>query len=473
MKNKQLFEALNTLDKIEFKEFGKFVKSPYHNNRSEVIRFYDSIKKYYPNFSNENFTEEKIYSTVFPGKKYSDVQMRKVLSLTIQLFQKFIVDIKINENKLHYNLELIEALTNRKLFNLHNKKYTDYINILESSVETMEIYEYIYKVENVKRLIYKGMNSQFEKNTKSLDKIYSYFFTVILNEHLGHLINSTDYEDTINIEFFKFIINFLADSKYRAKPLINYYYLMIKLLTTKENNYFHELVNFRNNNSDKVEKEHNYNAMVILIDQCIYNIGEGKSEFRKIMFELSKKILQEDLMNNNATEPITFTNIVRNSSYLKQFDWTEKFINKYKVNLHPTQKVSIINYCLGLIEFDKGNFAKSLKLLSNINPKWFNMKNDIKKIILKCYYELDYSVELYLQIDSYRHFIYNELASWEKMNFGNKRFIKFITELNSVKINRNFRAADELKNKVEDSEYFYHKEWIILKLEEIIKKSRN
>lgn len=178
-------------------------------------------------------------------------------------------------------------------------------------------------------------------------------------------------------------------------------------------------------------------------------------------------------MNNNATEPITFTNIVRNSSYLKQFDWTEKFINKYKVNLHPTQKVSIINYCLGLIEFDKGNFAKSLKLLSNINPKWFNMKNDIKKIILKCYYELDYSVELYLQIDSYRHFIYNELASWEKMNFGNKRFIKFITELNSVKINRNFRAADELKNKVEDSEYFYHKEWIILKLEEIIKKSRN
>jgi len=467
MKNSMLFDSLRTLSKQEFREFGKFLNSPYFNNRSEVSRFYDSIKKYFPEFNADKIELGRVFSKIYPGKKYNDALIRKVISLTMQLFQKYITDIKIKQNRLQYDLELIEALKKRKLFNLHNKKFTEFLHYMDNLPETMEVYEYVYKSENELRLIYDGLDSQIKKSSNSLNKIYAYFFAVILNEQLNHTIEPNVYN--VDNAIFEQIVSFLTDSEYRKMPLINYYFLMIKLRTTGENTYFHELVNFRNSNSAKLEKEHNYNALVVLIDQCLDNIGKGKPEFRKIMLGLSKMIFQEDLMNEISTEPITFTNIVRNSSYLKQFDWTEKFIDKNKENLHPAEKNSILNYCRGLIEFEKGNFAKSLKLLSYLNMKWFNMNNDIKKTILKCYYELGYIEELISQIDSYRHFIGSDNFAGNGMNTGNKKFIKYITRLNKLRININIGEAAILKSELEHSDFFYHKEWIILKLEQLLK----
>jgi len=46
MENSQLTEALQTLSKEEFREFGKFLRSPFFNNRSEVIRLYEFLKLY-------------------------------------------------------------------------------------------------------------------------------------------------------------------------------------------------------------------------------------------------------------------------------------------------------------------------------------------------------------------------------------------------------------------------------------------
>jgi hypothetical protein len=472
MKKVLQFDEFKSLSKIEFREFGKFINSPYINNRSEVTRLYRAIKRFYPDFNAEKMDEETIYKKIYPGKKFNAVLMRKAYSLIMILFQKYIVDIRFKKNRLQYELELIESLRERKLLKLHNKKSGNYMQILEESKETMEVYEYIYKSEQKLRLIYESFNSQIENSKNSLEKIYAYFFSMILNEHL-HILNMTsEYHKHVNVDLFNKIITYLADSDYRKKPLINVYYLMVKLKTTGDSAYFHELAAFRNSCSIKLDKEHNYNAIIILLDYCLVNIGNGNTEFRKEMFELSKILNTEDLINEDATEPITFTNIIRNAAYLKQFEWIEKFVNRYKGNLHSSERSHIVNYCQGIIEFEKGNYTKALKLLSSLNLKWTNMKNDIKKIIIKCYYELGYFEELILQIDSYRHFV-NNVDTLENMTRGNKNFIKYISRLNEFRNSNDLFAADALKKEAEHTEYFYHKEWIILKLDDIInKKSR-
>jgi len=58
MQNTKIIQFLKCLSKDELREFGKFVRSPFHNNRKDVIRFYDVLKKFYPDF-NINETEKK------------------------------------------------------------------------------------------------------------------------------------------------------------------------------------------------------------------------------------------------------------------------------------------------------------------------------------------------------------------------------------------------------------------------------
>jgi len=471
MKNNQVFEALRALDKIEFREFGKFVNSPYHNNRSEVTRFYDAVKKFYPLFNHKDLTEIKLFSKIYPGKKYSVVLMRKVRSLVFNLFQKFITDIKLKENKLHYELELAEAAKNRKLLKLFKQKYTEYVNNLYTSKETVEVYEYIYKSENELRELYEDRHSQVENSRQSFDKIYSYFFSVILNEHLQIISVTKDYGKNVDMKLFNIIMNYLADSDYRKKPLINLYFLLLKLKTTGDSIYFQQLVSFRNKYSDKLVKVHNYNLLVILLDYCVSNINLGKTEFRKNMFELSQTLANEDLIDD-TTEPITFTNIVRNSAILKHFDWAEIFINKYKDNLHPSAKELIVNYCKGMIEFENGDYAKSLKRLSSVSLKWIHMKHDIKKIILKCYYELGYYEELNLQLDSYRHFLNTDNQTDEEIKRKHKLFRTFLEKLNNCRTRETPDYSIELKVKIEQEVFFLHKEWLLGKLEELIKQKK-
>lgn len=58
------------LSKQELREFRKFVRSPFHNNRKDVIRYYDALKKYSPEFNIDEIAKEDIFHKLYPGKKY-------------------------------------------------------------------------------------------------------------------------------------------------------------------------------------------------------------------------------------------------------------------------------------------------------------------------------------------------------------------------------------------------------------------
>lgn len=470
MKNLKLFDSLRTLNKEEFREFGKFVHSPYCNNRSEAVRFYDEIKPFYPDFDSEKLESKNLFKLIYPGKKFNPVLIRKTQSLLFHLFQKYIVDLKFRNNRLLYDLELIEALRDRKLVKLHNKKYREYEDNLKGLKETMEVYEFIYKSENVLRLNYESLDKEIEKSRRSLNKMFPYIFTLMLNEYLYIINLHSDYEKIIDKDLFNIMMAYLEKSVYRKYPLINYYYLMVKLKITGEIRYFNELFEFRNVHSKKLETVHNENALIILIDYCLINIGTGKYDFRETMFKLSQVFAEENIMYQKVTEPITFTNLIRNSAALKQFHWAEKFMLSSENNLPLSEKSSIINYCKGMLEYEKGNYQNALKLLSPLNLKWLNMKNDIRKIMIKCYYELAYFEELLLQIDSYRHFINTNYDPKQKSFRGNRNFIKYVSLLINLTMNNDSRTAAELMNRIEKTEYFYHKEWVQEKLYKIIKK---
>ena len=84
-----LIQLLNTFSKEEMREFGKFVNSPFHNNRSDVILFFDEIKKFHPGFNKSEFSKENIFSLIFPKKKYQDDVIRRLASNLFKLAEEF------------------------------------------------------------------------------------------------------------------------------------------------------------------------------------------------------------------------------------------------------------------------------------------------------------------------------------------------------------------------------------------------
>ncbi|MBN8572214.1 MAG: hypothetical protein J0M18_21530, partial [Ignavibacteria bacterium] len=52
-----LVQLLKVLSREEIKEFGKFVNSPFHNNRKDLIQFFEEIKVFYPDFNQTEFSK--------------------------------------------------------------------------------------------------------------------------------------------------------------------------------------------------------------------------------------------------------------------------------------------------------------------------------------------------------------------------------------------------------------------------------
>jgi len=61
-------EKIKTFSKEEFKRFVDFAESPYFNKNSNLLKTIKYFKKISPEFSEDDLTDEMIWTTVF-GKK--------------------------------------------------------------------------------------------------------------------------------------------------------------------------------------------------------------------------------------------------------------------------------------------------------------------------------------------------------------------------------------------------------------------
>ena len=70
MKKIKLFELISTFDKVEWKRFGKFLNSPYHNSGRDFDTLYRLLHKYFPELNEKKLNNEYVYSKLYPGHKF-------------------------------------------------------------------------------------------------------------------------------------------------------------------------------------------------------------------------------------------------------------------------------------------------------------------------------------------------------------------------------------------------------------------
>ena len=74
-----LIKLLREFTPREMNNFGKFVRSPFFNNQSTLIRLFDELKKYYPDFI--VFKDDYIYVIETKGEVFSDTKKNMLLKM--------------------------------------------------------------------------------------------------------------------------------------------------------------------------------------------------------------------------------------------------------------------------------------------------------------------------------------------------------------------------------------------------------
>ena len=128
MRESKLTEMVKGISPAEFKKFGEFLNSPYHNKSRKIIQLYELINFSYDEFDANIITNEKIAKAIFSGEGDKDQNVRTLISTFTSLLEEFLIVEELNNNSLHGKTFLLKSLRDRnilKTFDMVSKEITE------------------------------------------------------------------------------------------------------------------------------------------------------------------------------------------------------------------------------------------------------------------------------------------------------------------------------------------------------------
>ena len=123
MENLRLIKILSTLSQEEWKEFIKFVNSPYFNKGRNYSSLMKELKKFHPGFDSPKLTKEYLYKKIYKGKIYKETVMNTIISGLYSLAIDFLVQIDHMHKEFEKNIGLLYQLSSRNLTHIHNTEF--------------------------------------------------------------------------------------------------------------------------------------------------------------------------------------------------------------------------------------------------------------------------------------------------------------------------------------------------------------
>jgi hypothetical protein len=479
MKKSTLIDLLSKLSQKEVKEFGEYIGSPFFNKNQSIIRLYDYLRTQYPLFEKEKVAKKFVYSKLFPKIKYNDGFMRTLIFSLCTLAEDYLSYIRFKNTYYKEKLFLLFELNDRHIDRLFERNVHAISKKLdEEVVRDIDYYEDKYNLENEKYTYYfRKKPDAYEKTFKevSMSAMMNYLTVSYLTSAINDYNRLLNFKNMYNVDFdlgqIEKLFEAIDPKHFRDIPcvIISYYGMMLFLKENDISN-FYTIKELLGKYESSLDRNHVYNISQNLINYCNRNMNKGHPELLRERFEIYKMGIEKKIFPiQGKTNFRFFTNVTETAVKLKEFEWAQHFIKKFKNQLPEDIRENTCNYSLSLYEFASGNFEKSLEFLSRVRYNDVYHKLKCKSLIAMLYYELDYNEQLLSHIDAFNHFIIND----QLVNNERKRiysgFIRYVKKIERIRQKNLAGEAEKMLKKITDDQRVFYKDWLIEKLDECIK----
>jgi len=475
-------ELLSSFTKKELKKFNHFVKSPYFNKDPKLTLLFELIQKYVLDKIFDEKLQNKIYAVLFekrPVKNLAENEkkvFRTKLSKLNQLAHKFLVNENLNENKNCFNDLLYTCLLDKKQFNAYQLLVKrDKKNLLVKERKETKDYDHLYKIEmhHLDYLfqsgsVYKKLSVNFNEIDYRLDiqyliKKFTLFGILLSNRFLSENY-SMDFTTSSVIE------NLMLLPQYKNHPNLIILNSTVNFLKySNEKSYYH-LLNLFETYKNKIPLDHLKALCGVITNFLHAQLKKGQLQFEQELINFYDLLDNENLLLEEKLMPaIKLVNIVAKMCQSMAFEKAEYFTGKYVPYVRKTERKSVQDFCLAVIEFYKGNYEDALDYITIATGMNVYFESNYRILMMKIYYERDkaYSEKterFYRSIEKF----FNDNKSLSTENKKScKGFAQIMINLYRLKHKEGRMTLQKLKAKLEQQDYNIGKNWLLKKIEEL------
>ncbi len=467
MRSSQLYKILGLLDGIQLNALERFLASPYFNPRRDVsslVHYYKTeIKKARPRLS-----KEEVFSHLFPGENFKDQKLRLLLSKVLIQVKRFLFFEYAEENEFQISNSLAQAY-----FKIGHEEL--FLKTIEKSKKKLDKQvwrntEYFRSQLDLEQQYYDYISEQArskENNLQDLtDTLDVYYFANKLKQAcliLGHqAVYKKEYDNSALEHALSFIES--KPELIESTPAIGiYYYCYLAMSRQDSEDMFYKFRALLEESKEKFKEEEVRVIYLLAINYCIKRLNSGEAKYVKESFQLYKAGIDGGyLMAYNTLSQFTYKNVVALGLGLKEFEWVESFIFKYKDVLDSKHKESIFTFNLAKLKQAQKKYSEAMSLLIQFNPEDLLLTLAAKTNLLKMYYELEEFDSLESLLQSMSTFLNRKkVLGYHKKHY--KNIIKFTKKM--IKLPP--YATKEriiLKKEIEQAEMRSEKEWFLEQL---------
>ncbi len=461
--NNKLFSLLKTFSVVELTRLKKFLQSPYHNRRNDVILLLDSIVPHL--LDEKKLTKKHLHEKIFPNTPFVDADIRHLMSYLKKLVELFLIQEEMADDSSYQNIQLLKAYRKRKLNkHYHSQELKTQTRLRNSSFKGYDFYNnsYQFSLEQYTSSVLKTKNIQEELQQLSnrTDEFYIINKLKQACNAFGHkIVLKVDYQ----LHFIEPIVAYIEQLD-DIPPAINIYYNTYQMITSGDATYFEQLKQLIVNHATLFPPEEMRDIYLLAINFCIKQLNTGNIAYVREVFDLYQSGLQSEvLLEHGILTPWTYKNIAAAGMKLEEYEWVAQFLEHYKSAVTAEYREPFYRYNLAKLNFAQGQFKVANRLLYETEIKDLFTHLDAKVIVIKSNYELGKEEFLDHLLENFKQFLRRkEVLTYHKKNYSN--FIKLMRKLIYLKA---FEDKAKLVEEINAAEILTEREWLLAQVKKL------
>jgi hypothetical protein len=467
MQKSVLSEIIRSLEKKEIRELNKWLLSPAHNQRQDVIKLFEFLVKNLPN-GDEGAEKSKAWKFVFPAEPYDDAYLRQVMYFLLKAIEEYLVFVNVANDKVQYQLALSRIYRERKL----EKAYKQAFRIGRESLEGQPLRDNYYlrnkflfeqdygQLTNVAQ----NVSANLQETADALEK---WFLAEKLHLSYAMLAHRSIYKTApYNDGMLHGVLDHCQEENLLEVPAIAVYYYAYKtFIDPSEESYFEQLEQLIHNETARFQHSEVRTLYLAALNYCVPKINQGRQDFYRKAFELYRKGVEVGiLIENGELSRYTFLNAVSSALKVLEFDWAEEFIHKFQQFLEEKHRHGAVNFSLSRLYFEKGDYKKAQKYLTYF--EYDDMLQNIvaKTMLLKIYFESDEYDAFESLLESLRTYLQRKEALDPSRKSAYKNMISLMKKL--LQLNIFSRAQKEsFRELVQQTNPLAERDWFMKQLD--------
>jgi len=464
MQKSVLTEIMRSIDRKEIREIQKWLHSPAHNQRQDVLRLFEYLTKNL-NSSDTILEKEQAWRFVFPGDPYDDAYMRQVMYFLLKSIEEYLVFADYTNDRVQFQAALTRIYRERKLEKAHKQAH----RLARESLENqpfrngyflrqhffLEQEEYEYRMS-----ISQNALVNLQEVSDALEK---WFLSEKIRISCEMLAHRSVYQKAVYDEgLLEGALQYTTKKNFLEEPAIAVFYYAYKAIKNPEEEvYFDQLENLIHHQAAKFTHSESQSLYLAALNYCVGKVNRGQFDFARRLFELYKKgIATGILLENDTVSRYTFGNAVGSALRLREFGWAEKFIQDFQHHLDEKERNSIVKFNLSRVYFEKGDYKKAQQLLTQFDYDDMLLNIIAKTMLLKIYFEQDEMDAFESLLESMRIYLQRKEALDPARKTAYKNMISLMKKLLNLNPYSKTQKA-KLREMIEATTPLMEREWLL------------